>query len=103
MVMEKLWNLCQALGGGYGWVGMYLLVMNAAAFALFALDKLKAVLGKWRIRERMLLGMCLAGGAAGGLLAMLLCRHKIRKTCFRWGVPAMLGLQLALMIWLRIR
>ena len=37
--------------------------------------------------------LALAGGAPGGLLAMLLARHKIRKPAFAAGLPMMLVVQ----------
>lgn len=77
-------------------LGWYLILMDIAAFAAFWIDKRKARRGGRRIRERTLLALCLLGGAAGGLLAMVLLRHKTRKGRFRAGVPAMLALQAAL-------
>ena len=68
----------------------YLLMVNVMTFIVFGVDKWKAVHGKWRIRESMLLGLSLAGGAAGGLAAMYLFRHKIRKTRFKLWMPVML-------------
>ena len=69
---------------------LYLLVMNLLTFAMFGIDKWKAVHGKWRIRESTLLGLSLVGGAAGGLAAMYVCRHKTKKVYFKTGLPAML-------------
>lgn len=72
----------------------YLLMVNVVTFIIFGVDKWKAVHVKWRIKESTLLGLCLAGGAAGGLAAMYLFRHKIRKTRFRLWVPVMLIAQM---------
>ena len=48
-----------------------------------------------------MLGLSLAGGALGGMLAMDLCRHKVNKKRFRVGLPLMLIPHLALLlIWL---
>ena len=41
----------------------------------------------------MLLGLSLIGGSAGGLIAMYLFRHKIRKPAFAYGLPVMLLVQ----------
>ncbi len=71
----------------------YLSVMNLAAFALYGLDKGKAIRKRWRIPERHLIGMAWAGGAAGALLGMLVFHHKIRKWKFRILVP------LAVLVW----
>ena len=56
--------------------------LSAAAFLLYGLDKLKAKMDAWRIAEKTLLGLSFIGGAAGGLLAMLLFRHKTRHWYF---------------------
>ena len=69
-------------------------------FLAFGIDKQKAVRGKWRIRESTLLFMSLIGGAAGGMLGMILFRHKTRKTKFIIAVPVMLAVQLALLLFL---
>ena len=82
----------------------YLIIINELAFLAFVLDKWRAVRGKWRIKERTLLLLALAGGAAGGLCGMYLCRHKIRTAKFSYGLPAMLLIQLFIgfLIWKRV-
>ena len=75
----------------------YLLLINIATFIAYAVDKAKAKLGAWRIPEATLLGMAAAGGSLGALLAMGICRHKIRKKRFMIGVPLMLCAHLALL------
>ncbi|MCI8834597.1 MAG: DUF1294 domain-containing protein [Ruminococcus sp.] len=79
---------------------LYLLVMNLLTFAMFGIDKWKAVHGNWRIRESTLLGLSLVGGAAGGLAAMYVCRHKTKKVYFKTGLPAMLAIQAILLFYL---
>ena len=79
----------------------YLAGVNLAAFAAFGIDKFgidkrKAVRHRWRIPEATLLGLCLLGGALGGLAGMHLFHHKTRKARFFVGVPVMLALQLGL-------
>lgn len=61
---------------------IYLAGMNLLALAFYVGDKLCARAGWRRVPERNLLLMSFAGGAAGGLAGMLLCRHKIRKPYF---------------------
>ncbi|MBR2122300.1 MAG: DUF1294 domain-containing protein [Lachnospiraceae bacterium] len=75
----------------------YLAAVSIITFALFGLDKLKALRGSWRIREKTLLLFSLFGGAAGGLLAMFLFRHKIRKPAFFPGLLMMLFLHIILL------
>lgn len=79
---------------------VYILTVNLLTLILFGIDKRRAVRGKWRIRESTLLGLSFIGGAAGGLSAMYLFRHKTRKMRFRLGVPLMLFAQAAIGIWI---
>ncbi len=87
-------------------LGVYLLVMNLAAFLAFAVDKRAAKRQEWRIPEARLLGLCALGGWLGGLLGMRLCHHKTRKLKFRLGVPltALLWFAAAAaLLWLKLR
>ena len=76
---------------------IYIAALSILTWAMFGIDKWKAVRRKWRIRESTLLGLSLIGGAAGGLAGMYLFRHKIRKSRFRIGVPLMLIAQAVLL------
>lgn len=73
----------------------YLILINITTFALYAADKIKAVRGKWRIRESVLLFVAFIGGSAGALLGMFALRHKIRKWYFTVFNPLMFVLHLA--------
>lgn len=55
---------------------------NLLALILYGVDKLRARAGSRRVPERNLLTLSLLGGAVGGMAAMLLFRHKIRKPYF---------------------
>ena len=76
----------------------YLIAINVAAFLCFAADKHRAVHKRWRIKEMTLMGLCIAGGSAGGLAGMYVFRHKTRKPLFFIGVPLVLILQTVLWI-----
>lgn len=78
----------------------YYVLINAAAFFLFASDKRRAVRQKWRIPERTLLLSAFLGGGAGALLAMQICRHKTKKKRFTILVPLFLLLHPA--VWFLI-
>lgn len=67
----------------------YLAVINFTAWAAYGLDKCRARSGKWRIPERTLLLLALAGGSLGALAGMLMFRHKTRKAKFVISVPVM--------------
>ena len=84
-------ELCQLLG-------LYLVAVNLAAFVLMGVDKRRAKRGAWRISERALFLPALLGGALGGTLGMRVFRHKTKHWYFRWGLPAILVLQL-LAVW----
>ena len=79
----------------------YLILINIVTCRLFGLDKHRAVRGQWRIRERTLLLLAAAGGAAGGWAGMYLFRHKTKKARFFVGIPAMLVVQIFLLVFLR--
>ena len=77
---------------------VYYLIINIVTFILFAIDKIKALVGAWRIREVILLGLCLLGGGVGGILAMDICNHKVKSAHFMFGVPLMICAHLSLMV-----
>lgn len=62
-----------------------LAAVSLAAFVLYGVDKSRARRGAWRISEKALLCLSFFGGAAGGLLGMVLFRHKTRHWYF-WAV-----------------
>lgn len=57
-------------------------VISFVAFAMYGVDKLKAINGDWRISEKALLLTSFFGGALGGLLGMQLFRHKTKHWYF---------------------
>lgn len=74
---------------------VYVAAVNAVAFVVYGVDKYKAQKAKWRIRESTLLLLAAIGGSAGAWLGMKIWRHKTRHAKFRYGVPAILMIQLA--------
>ena len=81
----------------------YLLIINILAFVCYGLDKLKAKRNARRISERALLLLALVGGSVGAWLGMLVWRHKTKHAKFRFGVPILLLLQVALYWWIAVR
>ena len=65
------------------WAAAYLVLVNALAFGLFALDKRAAGRRTRRIPERVLLQVALVGGTPGAMAAQQILRHKTRKQPFR--------------------
>lgn len=81
----------------------YLLIINVLAFVCYGLDKLKAKRNAPRVSERTLLLLALVGGGVGAWLGMLVWRHKTKHAKFRFGVPILLLLQVALCWWITVR
>ena len=79
-------------------LGLYLLVVNLAAFALMGADKSRARRGAWRVPERTLFLPALLGGALGGTLGMRVFHHKTRHWYFLYGMPAILIVQILLVL-----
>ncbi len=74
---------------------IYLLAVNLLLFALMGIDKWKAKRGAWRIPEKTLFLTAALGGSVGGILGMKVFRHKTRHNSFKYGLPAILIAQLA--------
>ena len=77
---------------------LYLVIINASGFLLMLSDKHRAKKKLWRIPEKILLGTALLGGSLGSLLGMYTFRHKTRHWYFVYGMPAILLLQIALVM-----
>lgn len=75
---------------------VYLAAVNVLDFILMGADKAKAKRGARRIPEATLLLFAILGGSVGGILGMLLFRHKTRHAAFALGLPVILLVQLAL-------
>jgi uncharacterized membrane protein YsdA (DUF1294 family) len=77
----------------------YLLVVNVVAFLAMGFDKLAAIRGGWRVRERTLLGFAALGGFAGIFAATRTFRHKTLKQPFRgW----LLGVSAIAAVWMSL-
>ena len=81
-------------------VSICFITVNLLTFALFGIDKYKAIHQKWRISEFTLLMLSFFGGALGAGAGMILFRHKIRKPVFYILVPLFAVLYIAAMIYL---
>ena len=81
----------------------YLLIINAVAFIVYGIDKLKARKNRWRIPEATLLLLALVGGSIGSWLGMKVWHHKTMHLKFKYGLPAILLLQLAIAVYLCTR
>ena len=79
---------------------IYLLAINAVTFIIYGIDKYKAKHAKWRISEATLLLLAVFGGSIGAWCGMKVWRHKTMHKKFKYGVPMIFLLQLALAVWI---
>ena len=78
----------------------YLIAVNIATFLLYGIDKYKAKRSKWRISEATLLTMAAIGGSIGAWAGMQLWHHKTMHKKFKYGLPVIIILQIALVVYL---
>ena len=78
----------------------WLLLVNLIAFALMGLDKGRAKRGRWRISEKTLFLPAVLGGSLGAIAGMRLFHHKTKHWYFRYGLPALLAVQILLGVFL---
>ena len=78
----------------------YLLAVNIATFLLYGIDKYKAKKGQWRISEATLLTMAAIGGSIGAWAGMRLWHHKTMHKKFKYGIPVIIIMQIALVVYL---
>ena len=78
----------------------YLLIVNAAAFLLMLVDKIKAKKNRWRIRESTLMISAAIGGSIGALAGMYTFRHKTLHRKFTIGIPLILAAQIAAVVYI---
>ncbi len=101
----------------------YAVLVNLVTFVLFGIDKKRAKQHEaWqrprgrgrkkqtseqekaprpRIPEKTLFIAAILGGSVGAMAGMAFFHHKTRKAAFRWGMPLILILQLAV-IWVAL-
>ena len=78
----------------------YLLAINIATFFLYGIDKYKAKKNQWRISEATLLTMAAIGGSIGAWAGMRLWHHKMMHKKFKYGIPLIIIMQVALAVYL---
>ena len=77
---------------------IYLIVVNVVTFFVYGIDKWKSKRDKWRIPEAQLLGVAVIGGSIGAWAGMKVWHHKTMHKKFKYGVPAILIIQIILAI-----
>ena len=87
------------IGSPWGWLAIWLVLINLVTFFVFGVDKLKAKRKEKResirrVPEKTLFLLAAVGGSAGALLGMKVWHHKTLHKTFRYGIPAILILQI---------
>ncbi|WP_078430155.1 DUF1294 domain-containing protein [Alkalihalobacterium alkalinitrilicum] len=78
----------------------YFIVVSLIGLLLMWLDKRWAIHRKQRIPERTLLFLAFIGGSLGIYFGMMQFRHKTKKPKFRVGIPVIILVQVASIIFL---
>ena len=89
------------IGSPWALLGCWVAVISLVTFLVFGLDKWKAkrkekMESVRRVPERTLFLLAAIGGSIGALLGMKVFHHKTLHKSFRFGIPAILVLQLLL-------
>ena len=79
----------------WGLLICYLLLINLLGAILVAVDKRRALRGRWRIAERTFFAVSLLGGTLGTYLCMRAIRHKTLHKRFMIGLPLLFAFQVA--------
>ena len=87
------------IGSPWGWLAIWLVLINLVTFLVFGWDKFKAKYKEKhekarRVPEKTLFLLAILGGSIGALLGMKVWRHKTLHKSFRFGIPAILILQI---------
>lgn len=78
---------------------IYLVVLNIIGFTIMGIDKSRAKRGAWRIPEKTLFLIAILGGSIGSILGMKQFRHKTKHKTFTIGMPAILIVQAAIILY----
>ena len=81
----------------------YVIVINVITLMMYGIDKWKAKHSKWRIPEATLLIMAAVGGSIGAWTGIKLFHHKTLHKKFKYGVPAILILQLTIIVFIYLK
>ena len=84
------------------YIHLYLIMINVITFALYGLDKWRAMTRQWRVREKKLIILALIGY----IIYLFASYHRLednlpletRKWYFRLGIPLILGIQVSLIL-----
>jgi len=78
---------------------IYLAAINIITFAMYGIDKKRAIKDQWRIPEKTLLGAAFIGGSLGALAGMKAFRHKTKHGKFKVLIPVFLMMHIAIFVY----
>jgi len=78
----------------------YLLIINLFGFIIMGWDKYRAKKRQRRIPEARLFFIAAIGGSLGSWMGMSAFRHKTQHRTFQFGIPALLLLQVVILVYL---
>lgn len=76
----------------------YLMLINILGLLSMYLDKYFAKKNMYRISEKILILIAIMGGSVGSMVGMYKFRHKTKHSKFTIGLPAILGMQVLILI-----
>ena len=97
---DFIWTV---IGSPWGLLAIWLVLINLVTFLVFGLDKWKAKRkvkkeSVRRVPEKTLFLLAILGGSVGALLGMKVWHHKTLHKSFRFGIPAILIVQVVLVL-----
>ena len=78
----------------------YVVVINLIGFIVMGMDKRRAKKHAFRIPEATLFTIAIIGGSVGCIIGMRYFHHKTRHWYFVYGMPFILILQIALVVFI---
>ena len=95
------------LGSKWGFLWAWLVLINAVTLVVYGVDKLLSKIkvkhpSVHRVPEKKLFLLALVGGGLGAWLGMLIFRHKTQHKSFRFGIPLILIVWIALVVGLYV-
>lgn len=87
----------------FKYILIYFAIVNIIGALVNCIDKIKAKNSAWRIPEATLWSLGIIGGALGSYIAMKTIRHKTKHKSFMIGMPILIVIQIALLIYIFIK
>lgn len=82
------------------YLALYLFIINFIAVVLCLVDKSRAKNKKWRVSEKALFAVSFMGGSISMYITMCLVRHKTNHKRFMIGLPLIILIQSAVLLWI---